>query len=248
MLQIISKKRFLKDLLEDFVDIHCHILPGIDDGSKSVDESIILIKKMKQLGIKQFIATPHVMQDFYPNDDLSIGNAYQSLIENLTSKRLNNTVINPSAEYMMDHHFENLVKQNHIFPLKENYVLVEMSYFQPPINLQEIIHAMLMKDYIPVLAHPERYSYYQNKKEFYKTLKQYGCLFQLNLLSLSDHYGKSIQKIVMYLLEENLIDFVATDVHNENHVNKLSDLILTKNQKSLLPQIIETTKKTFLVS
>jgi protein-tyrosine phosphatase len=248
MLHIISKKQFLKDLLEDFVDIHNHILPGIDDGAKTIDESISLIKKMNQLGIKQFIATPHVMQEFYPNDEISIGNAFQSLVETLTRKKLNTSIINPSAEYMMDNHFTNLIKQRNLFPLKENYVLVEMSYFQPPINLQEIIHDMLMKEYIPVLAHPERYSYYHNKKEVFKTLKQYGCLFQLNLLSLSKHYGKTVQKTGTYLLEENLIDFVATDAHNESHVKKLSEIILTKNQKGQLPSIIENTKKTFLFS
>ena len=248
MFNIFSKKQFLVDLLKDFVDIHCHILPGIDDGAKTVDESIFLIKKMNELGIKQFIATPHVMQDFYPNDELSIGNAFQTLIENLAKKKLNNTVINPSAEYMMDNHFENLVKQKDLFPLKENYVLVEMSYFQPPINLQEIIHEILMKEYIPVLAHPERYTYYHDKKEFYKTLKQLGCLFQLNLLSLSDHYSKSIQKIGAYLLDENLIDFVATDTHNSSHIEKLTNIVINKNQKIKLQSIIENTKSTFLVS
>jgi protein-tyrosine phosphatase len=106
----------------------------------------------------------------------------------------------------------------------------------------------LMKDYIPVLAHPERYTYYYNKKEFYRTLKKLGCLFQLNLLSLSDHYGKSIQKAGMYLMDENLIDFVATDTHNEGHVKKLTDVMLTKNQNLQLPKIIENTKNTFLVS
>jgi len=248
MFNFFSKKLFLADLLKDFVDIHCHILPGIDDGAKTVEESISLIKKMNELGINQVIATPHVMQDFYPNNELSISNSFQKLIENLAKKKLNQTVINPSAEYMMDHHFENLVKQKDLFPLKENYVLVEMSYFQPPINLQEIIREISMKGYIPVLAHPERYNYYHNKKEFYKILKQQGCLFQLNILSLSDHYGKAVQKAGMYLLEENLINFVATDTHNNNHLERLINIVISKNQKRKLQGIIENTKNTFLVS
>jgi len=248
MFNFFSKKLFLSDLLKDFVDIHCHILPGIDDGAKTVTESISLINKMNEIGIKQFIATPHVMQDFYPNDELSISNSFQLLIGSLTKKKLNKTIINPSAEYMMDHHFENLVKQKNLFPLKENYVLVEMSYFQPPINLQEIIHEILMKGYIPVLAHPERYSYYHNKKEFYKSLKQQGCLFQLNLLSLSDHYGKSVQKAGIYLLEEKLINFAATDTHNENHIDKLNNIVINGNLKKKLQEIIENTNNTFLVS
>ena len=135
-----------------------------------------------------------------------------------------------------------------LFPLKENYVLVEMSYLQPPINLDLIIHNIVMKGYIPVLAHPERYTFYHHKKHYYQTLKQLGCLLQLNLLSLSDHYGKNIQKMAMYLLEENLIDFVGSDVHNENQINRLSNLVLTKNQKQWVPQIIKKTKESFSMS
>ena len=106
-----TKKQFLKDLLEDFVDIHNHILPGIDDGSASLAESIMLIKNMKNLGITQFIATPHIMADFYPNNETTIGNAYQSLILELRKKKLNDIIVNPSAEYMMDNHFEILIDQ-----------------------------------------------------------------------------------------------------------------------------------------
>lgn len=248
MLDIFTRKKFLKDLLEDFVDIHCHILPGIDDGAKSLEDSVKLIKAMKSLGIKQFIATPHIMADFYPNNEITIGDAFQNLITELSNQKLNNIIINPSAEYMMDNYFEDLIDEKNLFPLKENYVLVEMSYFQPPINLEEIIHKLIIKNYIPVLAHPERYNYFHNKKEHYKMLKDSGCLFQLNMLSLGDHYGKNVQKTAMYLLEENLIDFMASDIHNKNHTAKLNDFVLNKKQKQLLPKIIEKTKDTFLVS
>ena len=248
MFSILIKKHFLKDLLEGFVDIHNHILPGIDDGATSLAESVSLIKGMRALGVKQFIATPHIMADFYPNDEITIGNAFQNVITELAKKKLNNILVNPSAEYMMDNHFEALIDKNNIFPLKENYVLVEMSYFQPPINLEEILNKLVMKNFIPVLAHPERYSFYHNRKKTYRALKKMGCFFQLNILSLGDHYGKNVQKVGMHLLEENLIDFIASDVHNESHIKKLNDLILTKSQKLILPKIIENTKSTFLVS
>ena len=248
MVTLFTKKLFLKDLLEGFVDIHCHILPGIDDGAKSVGDSINLIKKMQDLGVQQFIATPHIMQDFYPNDEQSIGNAFQNLIAEMTKIKRNDVIINPSAEYMMDGHFETLVNTKNIFPLKENYVLVEMSYLQPPINIELIIHTVILNGYIPVLAHPERYTFYHHKKDYYKTLKQLGCLFQLNLLSLSQHYGKSVQKTAMYLLEENMIDFVASDVHNNDHIQKLNNLVLNKTQKKWVTQSIVHTKAHFLVS
>lgn len=247
MLPIFTKKQYLKDLLEDFVDIHNHILPGIDDGAKSIEESIDLIIKLKNLGVKEFIPTPHVMQDFYPNTDETIGDSYFKLLESLTPKLLSTIRINPAAEYMMDYHFENLVEGRNLFTIKGNFVLVEMSYFQPPINLEQIIFKIKTSGYLPILAHPERYGYYHNNKSYYKKLKQLGCFFQLNLLSLSSYYGNNVEKTANYLIDENLIDFAATDVHNEKQIELLSNLTLGKNQKTQIIEIISNTKNNFSV-
>ncbi len=248
MLQFFSKKLFLKDLLEDFVDIHNHVLPGIDDGAKCVKEALSLIEKMKVLGVSQFIPTPHVMQDFYPNTEETIGEAYQVLLENLDSKLQSDITLNPAAEYMLDSHFESLLENKDLFTLKKNYVLIEMSYFQPPINLEAILFKIKSQGFIPVLAHPERYSFYHNNLGYYKQLKTLGCLFQLNLLSLGDHYGRRVEKTTAYLLDKNYIDFVGTDVHNENHIHKLSNLRLNKNLVKNLQGIIEKTNTTFSVT
>ncbi len=247
MLQVFTKKQFLKDLLEDFVDIHNHILPGIDDGAKNIKESINLINRLKDLGVKEFIPTPHVYQDFYPNTDETIGDSYFKLLDALKPKLLSSIRINPAAEYMMDYHFEKLIEDKNLFTLKGHYVLVEMSYFQAPINLEDIIFKIKTKGYIPILAHPERYSYYHNNKDYYDKLKQLGCFFQLNLLSLTNYYGKNVEKTAAYLMDKNLIDFVATDAHNENQVVILSNLNLNKNQKILLHSIIENTKNNFSI-
>ncbi|TGV03963.1 tyrosine-protein phosphatase [Flavivirga rizhaonensis] len=243
MLHFFSKKLFLKDLLEGFVDIHNHILPGIDDGAKSVEEALYLIKKMKELGIKQFIPTPHIMQDFYPNTDETIGNAYYVLLEALDTE----ITLNPAAEYMLDSHFESLLKTGNLFTLKGKYLLIEMSYFQAPINLEDLIFKIKTQGYTPVLAHPERYSFYHNNLEYYERLKQLGCFFQLNLLSLSNHYGKNVEKTADHLIEQQLIDFVGTDIHNKNHVDKLSNLVLNKSRDEHLKEIIKNTNQTFSV-
>jgi len=247
MLQIFSKKQFLKDLLEDFVDIHNHILPGIDDGAKTIQESLELLKNMEALGVKQFIPTPHIMQDFYPNTDESIGNAYELLLGSLNKKTLNKITINPAAEYMLDGNFESLLNEGQLFTLKHNYVLVEMSYFQPPINLEELIFKIKLNGYIPVLAHPERYAYYHNNLDYYARLKHLGCLFQINLLSLSEYYGTSVQKTAKYLLNENLIDFAGTDAHNLYQVETLTNLILSKKRASKMLEVIQNTNTTFSV-
>lgn len=245
MLQVFTKKQFLQDLLEDFVDIHNHILPGIDDGAKNIQESINLINKLKSLGVKEFIPTPHIMQDFYPNTDETIGDSYFSLLDALKPKLLSSIRINPAAEYMMDYHFENLLEDKNLFTIKGNYVLVEMSYFQPPINLEDIIFKLKTNGYSPILAHPERYSFYHNNKDYYRKLKQLGCFFQLNLLSLSNYYGQNVEKTANYLLDEDLIDFTATDTHNEKQIELISNLTLNKNQKIKLSEIISNTKNNF---
>ncbi len=249
MFSFFSKKLFLRDLLEGFVDIHNHILPGIDDGAKDVNESIILIEKLKDLGINQFIPTPHVMKDFYPNTDESIGDAYQILLEALISKNLLSKItINPAAEYMLDADFETLLQNQELYTLKGKYILVELSYFQPPINLESIIFDIKNWGYIPVLAHPERYSYFHNKFEYYRKLKDLGCLFQLNLLSLSGHYGKPTEKVALKLIESNAFDFTGTDTHHKNHIEKLSKLTLSNsNAFGNLKKIISNTNNTFSV-
>ena len=223
MLQIFSKKQFLKDLLEDFVDIHNHILPGIDDGAKNVKESIDLIKKLNELGVKEFISTPHIMEDFYSNTNTTFKNAHTLLLKNLNEELIKGITINPAAEYMLDYEFENLLQEGNLLTLKRNYVLIEISYLQPPINLETLIYNIKIKGYLPVLAHPERYAFYHNNLDYYKALKQLGCFFQLNLLSLSDYYGTNVEKTANYLINKKLIDFVATDTHNTIQIEKLSN-------------------------
>ncbi|WP_308991927.1 CpsB/CapC family capsule biosynthesis tyrosine phosphatase [Mariniflexile litorale] len=247
MLHFFSKKYFLQDLLEGFVDIHNHILPGIDDGAKSVEESIDLIKRLKELGVRQFIPTPHIMQDFYPNTDETIGNAYELLLESLNTNVLSTISINPAAEYMLDTTFEKLLEEGNLFTLKGSYVLIEMSYFQPPINLEFLIFKIKTKGYLPVLAHPERYTFYHNNLQYYDKLKQLGCFFQLNLLSLSDYYGTSVEKIANYLIERNLIDFVGTDTHHTTHIETLSNLVLNKKTSKKVAYLINNTNTTFSV-
>ncbi|AUP77276.1 tyrosine-protein phosphatase [Flavivirga eckloniae] len=248
MLRFFSKKLFLKDLLEDFVDIHNHILPGIDDGATNIEDSLRLIEGMKGLGIKQFIPTPHVMQDTYPNTDDSIGDAYQRLLGALDSKLLNSITLNPAAEYMLDSNFESLLESRNLFTLKRDYVLIEMSYYQAPINLESIIFKIKTKGYLPVLAHPERYSFYHNNLNYYKRLKQLGCFFQLNMLSLSAYYGKPVEKTANYLIDKQLVDFIGSDIHHERHVDKISNLILSnKKVNENIGKIIKNTNRTFSV-
>lgn len=218
---------------QGFVDIHSHLLPGIDDGAKDLETSIALIQKMASYGIKNFITTPHILGDVYPNTPEVIKRKLKEVTDELKRRNLLDISISAAAEYMMDEKFTDLIEKEQLLTLKDNLVLVEMSYFSPPINLYEILFQLQLKGYKPILAHPERYNtYHNNFKEYYK-LKRAGCLFQLNLLSLTEHYGKHIQKTTEKLLKENMYDFVGTDAHHHQHLETLQKIGTLKNLKSI---------------
>ena len=214
---------------EDFIDIHSHLLPGIDDGAKSIDDSISLIETMRSYGIKNFITTPHVLGDVYPNTPEIITTKLSELRDQLKERGLEDITISAAAEYMLDEQFAKWLKSEEILTLKGNYVLVEMSYFSAPINLYDLLFEIQLKGYKPVLAHPERYNFYHNDFENYYKLKKAGCLFQLNFLSLTEQYGKHVQKISQKLLELSMYDFLGTDTHHSRHLNLLTCLLYTSD-------------------
>src|SRR5690606_32817315 len=201
MINIFKKKEYLKDALDGFTDIHNHVLPGIDDGAPNIDESINLIRKFKRLGVNDLICTPHIMNDYYPNNHETINNALEKVQMALQqSTDLVDFQIRAAAEYMMDQSFFEKLDNEKILTLKDKYILIEMSYFQAPINLKEILFQLQTRGYKPVLAHPERYAFYHSKDlSKYEDLKNRGCLFQINALSLSSHYGTGIQRTAFQL-------------------------------------------------
>ena len=220
MLSIFSSKKYLVNKLGKFTDIHNHILPGIDDGAKTPEDSLKLLAGFKEFGITDLICTPHTMSDFYANTPDTILGAEQSLKSFLKENNQNDFNIRSSSEYMMDSGLVDLLENKQILPLKDNYVLVEMSYLQPPVNLREILFKIGNAGFTPVLAHPERYAFYHAKYDTYTELKSI-CKFQLNALSISGYYGPGIAKTALRLLAENMYDFIGTDTHHMRHIDNL---------------------------
>ena len=238
-----KKKIPLTDFFTDgFVDIHSHLLPGIDDGATDMDTSIALLLKMASYGIKNFITTPHVLGSVYPNSSEVIKQKLAAVKKELEKREIKGISIQAAAEYMLDGEFSALLDQKDILVLKDNYILVEMSYFSAPINLYELLFKTQLKGYKPILAHPERYNFYHTDFKNYYKLKQAGCLFQLNLLSLTDQYGKGVQKTSEKLLKENLYDFVGTDTHHQNHLELLPK-IGTKKTLEKIKHLLNNNKK-----
>lgn len=222
----------LSDLIPaNYVDIHSHLLPGIDDGAKNIEDTISLLTSLKNIGFSQFITTPHSITGIWDNTPISIASKLEE-----TKPLLNETHLKAAAEYMMDSFFfERIKKEEQLLTLKENYVLVEMSYLNAPIQLYDIIFEIQIQGYKPILAHPERYLFYNNNFEEYHKLKKNGCLFQLNLLSATGYYGVGVTKITQKLLDANVYDFVGSDVHHQKHVQSLRSKVVLKNHQSLKP-------------
>lgn len=228
----------------NFVDIHSHLLPGIDDGAKNMEDTIALILKMRSYGIRHFITTPHVMGSIYPNTTAVILQKLADVKAAMLAAGITDISMSTAAEYLLDEMFAARLEKGDILVLKENFILVEMSYFNAPVNLYEQLFQIQLKGYKPILAHPERYSFYHQDFEQYYALKKAGCLFQLNLLALTSHYGKNVQKTTLRLLKEGLYDFVGTDVHHQRHLNMLPKIGSAKNLKKI--QQLLTNNQKFL--
>lgn len=233
MFSFLKAKPLLSDLIPDnYIDIHSHLLAGIDDGAKTFEDTLSLIIDLQKIGFSQFITTPHIMKHVWDNTSQTINIKLGETKLELKEKNIE-TPLKAAAEYLMDGEFITLFQNEALLTLKENYVLVEMSYINAPIQLYDILFELQVAGYKPVLAHPERYNFYHNNLAEYKKLKNAGCLFQLNLLSTVGYYGEGVTKTANYLLEKGLIDFVGSDVHHHNHVANFSRKIQIKEIEAL---------------
>tara|TARA_B100000767_G_scaffold23246_1_gene20576 strand:+ start:286 stop:1023 length:738 start_codon:yes stop_codon:yes gene_type:complete len=197
-------------------DIHSHLIPGIDDGSPNMETTIALIKKMQDLGFEKIITSPHVMSDFYQNSSEIILKGLADIRKEL--KVLNiNMKIDAVAEYYIDYDFEQKIGKEKFLTFGDNYILVELSFMQAPINLFDIIFKLQLEGYKVVLAHPERYNYYT--MEDYKEFITRGVILQINFLSLIGYYSPQVKKKTESLIDADMVGLVGTDCHNMNHAD-----------------------------
>lgn len=232
MLSIFKKKvAGTTDLSELGADMHSHLLPGIDDGSPDSETSLRLIRGLQGLGYSRLVTTPHIMWDLYRNDRETIDAAHQQLQQAQPSVPLRF-----AAEYFLDDHFDELLNSNvPLLTIKDNWVLVEFSFVTAPMNYKEKIFNLQIKGYRPVLAHPERYSYFQHQKETFDELHTAGCLFQLNILSLTGYYGKGPQELSRHFIKKKWVSLLGTDLHHDRHLQALqSSPSLNDSVKSIL--------------
>jgi protein-tyrosine phosphatase len=228
MFGIFKKREFKKNITFDYssimVDMHSHVLPGIDDGAQTPQESIILIKKMMELGIKKIIATPHIMADYYKNTAETI-NAALVILKAELKKEAIEIDIEAAAEHYFDETFEERVNDHKLMTMGDNYVLFEFSFINKPPNAIPVIQNLKQLGYKPILAHPERYTYMD--VEQFRNIREWGASLQLNTISLTGYYGKDVKKLAESLIDQQLIDFISSDMHHLRHAEALKDALRT---------------------
>lgn len=228
-----KNRTHLKDLIPDnYVDIHSHLLYGIDDGAQTPEDTLYLISGLQKLGIKQFVTTPHIIQYVWENTTKTINNRHED-VQKLLAENESIVPIKAAAEYLMDEHFVELFQTNQLLTLKDNYVLVEMSYINAPIQLYNILFDLQVAGYKPLLAHPERYQFLHNNYNEYTKLKKAGCEFQLNLLSLVGYYGEGVFETAKKLLKDGFITYTGTDTHHKKHLQAYDNLVKIKDLKPI---------------
>ena len=203
----------ISSLLNNFTDHHSHILPGVDDGVKKMEVSLKVLESYEQLGIAEVWCTPHVMEDI-PNTTEALRTRFAELCEAYQGP----IKLHLAAEYMMDALFEERLSQGDLLPLGEvgNQLLVETSYFTPPMDMDSILNRIKQKGYYPVLAHPERYVYMG--KERYTGLKNKDIRFQLNLSSLAGAYGSEAKDKAHWMLKHDYYNLVGSDLHSSRNM------------------------------
>jgi len=212
------------DLKNLGADIHSHLIPSIDDGSKDMEDSINMITQLHELGYKKIITTPHIMSDGYRNTPEIILGGLEKVKQELAKNNVN-VAMEAAAEYYVDYDFERKLDSEKLLTFGNNYLLFEISYMNPPDNLHHVIFKMQTMGYKPVLAHPERYNFWHREFEKYETFVDKGVLLQMNINSLTGYYSISTKKIAEQMIDKNMISFLGTDCHHVGHINLMKDVV-----------------------
>ena len=228
-----GKSSLAADLSVLNTDVHSHFIPGIDDGAQTLEDSVNLIRHFYEAGYKKVITTPHIMSDAYRNTPEII----LSGLETVRAALVENNIpigVEAAAEYYIDYDFEQKIDEGKLLTFGKNYVLVELSFVNAPDNLNHIFFKLQTSGYKPVLAHPERYSFWHRNFTKYEEIRDKGVLLQLNINSLTGHYSADTLKVAEQLIEKNMIDFLGSDCHHEGHAELMKAAVFRKSMHKLL--------------
>ena len=239
----LGKHRLPEDFFQGACDVHCHLLPGVDDGFPTVEKSLHALQTLEQNGIKKMVLTPHFMKDYPDNERASITSHFEAFKAKASAAC--GIELRLGAEYMLDARFLEHFKQGFLTLDKDGvHVLCETSYLMCEHNVAEMLYEVMCEGYQPVIAHPERYQY--ASKSNYTHWKEKNYKFQLNLLSLAGAYGDPAYEKSHFMLNEGMYDYVGSDMHGlQNFKRFLPELKLKTKEIDRLQQLLENNKKLF---
>ncbi len=217
MIDLFSKKPKNDNPYPLEVDVHSHLLPGIDDGVGSFEESIEILQLMKRLGYRKVITTPHVMTEYYPNNREIIMDKLQGLQEAMKEVELE-MVVEAAAEYYLDESFMALLDTpEKLMVFGKNYLLFETSFINEPVFLKEAVFKINSLGLQPVMAHPERYLYIQSNFKLLEQLAERNLLFQCNINAITGYYSAAAKKVTKQMIKKSMVSFLGSDCHNMKH-------------------------------
>jgi protein-tyrosine phosphatase len=218
------------------VDMHSHLIPGIDDGVKDPEQAVACLKQLSSWGIQKVITTPHVSRDWYPTESATL-RAGQASLQALAAENNLPLQIEVAAEYLLDEFFPELLATDDLLTFgSSRYLLFEVGWAAAPRQLDDLLFRIQTRGYTPVLAHPERYSFYYEDQTTLTNLREKGCLFQLNWASLTGRYGERAQAQARFLLKKGLVDFIGSDMHRPADFTSLASLFTTSDYELLRKQ------------
>ena len=205
-------------------DMHCHLIPKVDDGSKCVEESLECLNTLKAVGYKKVIITPHFQHPRFPNNEDDIVRRYNELKQKAGEAGVEIEIAGIGGEYRIDSGFAARLENPRFLQVAGKYVLVEFSLHQQMMGSDELIFDLQMKGYEVILAHPERYPYLNVQGLRMEQLKNQGVYFQINVLSLGGFYGEEAKRKAYEMLEQGWVEFMGTDTHNTVYAQALINL------------------------
>ncbi|MCF8304713.1 MAG: hypothetical protein K9I94_15665 [Bacteroidales bacterium] len=202
-------------------DFHSHLVPAIDDGVQSMDEAVEMIRGMHDMGFKKLITTPHIQFEFYRNTPKIINDGFEQVKKAVKEAGIP-IELEAAAEYLLDDGFEQRRKAGELMTFGDNYILVEMGFFAEHPNFKQFVFDLQIDGYKVILAHAERFSYWFNNFDKYKQLKDRGIFIQVNTVSLTGYYSQQTKKIAEKLIDEGMVDFLGSDLHNKTYLDTLN--------------------------
>lgn len=232
------------------IDIHNHILFGIDDGCTTIDESIILLKQMKNVGFNKIVLTPHYIKGtMHTGNNLEKEYKLQLLKEKIKEYKINIELYLGNEIFITDNIVE-LLQNGEVSSINSGrYILIELPFENEIVGLEDILYELKYNNLMPIIAHPERYIYFQKDISKITKLREEGVLFQVNFSSILGLYGRKAKKTIKNLLKNDYVDFFGTDIHSIrktfvlDNFNKIEKKIVRIIGNKKYKKIIENSKK-----